>query len=79
MMQAHNVQFEKLSRFEVRGNAIELLFAVVVAALKWSEADAETFAGAACKRHPELVGYKYRKSDRSWFDFALRDQLVAMN
>ena len=54
MMQAHDVQFEKLSPFEVRGNEIQLLFAMVIAALKWSEADAETFVGAARQRHPEL-------------------------
>ena len=59
MMQAHDVQIEKLSPFEVRGKEIELLFAVVVAALKWSEADAEMFVGAARKRHPELDGYTY--------------------
>ena len=59
MMQAHDVQIEKFSQFEVRGNEIELLFAVVVAALKWSKADAKAFARAARKRHPELDGYTY--------------------
>ena len=59
-MQAHDVQFEKISPFEVRGNEIQLLFVMVVAALEWSEADAEAFACAARKSHPELYGYTYQ-------------------
>ena len=63
MLQAHDVKIEKFSQFEVRGNEIELLFAVVVTALKWSKADAKAFADAARKRHPELDGntYQYEK------------------
>lgn len=62
-MQAHDVKVEKFGQFEVRGNGIEVLIAVAIAALKWSSADAEKFAGAACKRHPELNGcsYEYEK------------------
>ena len=47
------MKVEKFGRFEVRGNGIEVLIAVAIAALKWSSAD------AACKRHLELCGYSY--------------------
>ena len=58
-MQAHDVKVEKFSQFEVRGNEMEVLIAVAIAALKWSRAEADAFADVLHEGHPDLLVYDY--------------------
>ena len=60
MTKAHGVQVEKIKLLDVRGNHILAAFVVGIAALKWSEARADEFAGTLRKRHPDLIAYEYQ-------------------
>ena len=59
MTKAHDVQVEKVRLLTVRGNEIDAAFVVMIAALKWSKAQADAFTDAVYERHPDLFAYDY--------------------
>ena len=60
MTKAHDFRVVNVSGFKVRGDHILAAFVVGIAALKWSKARADEFAGALRKRHPDLIAYEYQ-------------------
>ena len=57
MIKEHDVQAKVTSKYEVQGNKVSARFDVMIATLKWTEAQAVEFTDSVYKSHPDLYPY----------------------
>ena len=54
MIRRHDIQVKVISNYEVRGKTVSASFDLVVATLKWTEAQAVEFTDGVYESHPDL-------------------------